>query len=228
MKDPSKILELLFAIEPESIARDLRLAEDDFDTIAEEIADLRAIPQEATTPETDARRSHLFMVQAHKLCGQDNIEPEERTFFAAFGACRIAQDAETLASNKGACAELLDRIEQLERRSGLGPGEYLEKGEAPEFDQLNEEFGKILEGVFDTVFLFALRRYHLNDAADLYERDLAEFEIQREIGRRAFLPSPDDSEDVEKMLQNGFLKKFGRPALERIVSRSREIIRGRQ
>jgi hypothetical protein len=62
---------------------------------------------------------------------------------------------------------------------------------------LNDEFEQLLERIYDTVFLSVLRRYHLEYYADLFERDRVEFEMQREIGRRAIMPVRDNTEAVK-------------------------------
>jgi hypothetical protein len=223
-KDPSKTLDLLFAIEPQLITHDLRRAEDDIRSIADEIASVQAIPFDAKTPQIEARRAHLFMIQAHELCRRDSIAPEVQTFYAAFGAGHIAQDAEMVAADRDTCAELSRQMDAIRRREGLATDEFWAmQGEGPQdYRDLSDEFGRVLERITDTVFVFALRRYHLNDQADLFERDRVTFEIQREIGRRVIMPLKND-EEVGKMMDDYFRREYGTTAFERVLARVQEI-----
>lgn len=224
-KDPSKTLDLLFALEPQVITHDLRRAEEDIRSIADEIASVQAIPFDAKTPEIEARRAHLFMIQAHELCRRDTIAPEVQTFYAAFGAGHIAQDAEMVTGDKDTCAELSRQMDAIRRREGLADDEFWAmRGEGPQdYRDLNDEFGRVLERVADTIFIFAFRRYHLNGQADLFERDRVTFEIHREIGRRVIMPLKKDAADVEKMMDDYFRREYGTAAFERVLARVQEI-----
>jgi hypothetical protein len=63
----------------------------------------------------------------------------------------------------------------------------------------------------------------MDEQADLFERDRVEFEIQREIGRRALWPINEDSEDAEQRMNDYFRKKYGTEALQRVLVRSGQL-----
>jgi hypothetical protein len=98
--------------------------------------------------------------------------------------------------------------------------EFWLRGNGPQdYDQLNDEFSRVLEGVSDTVFLFVMRRYHMDEQADLFEQNRTEFEIQREIGRRVVYRVDDEGgKDADR-----FRKEYGEEALQRVLSRSRDL-----
>ena len=68
-----------------------------------------------------------------------------------------------------------------------------------------------------------MRRYQFNKQADLFENNGAEFEIQREIGRRALAPVNEDVEDAQQRMDDHFQKQYGREALQRVLSRSKQL-----
>ena len=114
-------------------------------------------------------------------------------------------------------------MEAIRVREGLAEDEFWAfKNEGPsDYQELSAEFGRILERVTDTVFIFALRRYHLGEVADLFEADRVLFEIQREVGRRLIFPSRDDK--VEKLMDDYFRREYGEEAFERVRSRTKEL-----
>jgi len=222
-KTPSETLQILFAMQEDAIDRDLQRAEDNILAVANEISSLLAIPFDAKTPTTDARLAHLLMVQARELSRRDRLAPEVRTFYAAFGAGHVAQDAETVAADKDTCAELSARMDTIRRREGLAEGEFWEmQHEGPQdYRDLTNEFGRVLERVADTVFAFVLRRYQMQEEADLFEQDRLLFETYREVGRRVIFPSHD--EEIEKMMDDYFRNEYGLDALNRVRLRAKEL-----
>jgi hypothetical protein len=225
--NPAKTLELLFAIGPDVIMRDLRRAEEDLRAIAEEIRAIKANSLDVGTPEIKSKRSHLFMVQAYGLCHRDTVAPELQTFYAAFGAGHIAQDAEMVAAYQDTCAELSAQMDVIRRREGLAEGEFwVMRDEGPQdYRELSDQYGVVLERIADTVFSFVLRRYHLNRHADLFERDRTTFEIQREIGNRVVAPVARNEAEVRKMMDDQFRRQYGGAAFKHVLTRVKEIQR---
>lgn len=206
------------------IDRDLRCAEEDIRTITNEISSLFGLPLTARTPEIDARLAHLLMVRAHDLCRRDSVAPELNTFYAAFAAGHIVQDAEMVAEDKGTCAELSSRMDFIRRREGLADDEFWEMHEGPQdYRDLDDELGRVLQRIEETVFAFVLRRYHMGEQADLFERDRVEFEIQREVGRRVISPPRKETEDIEKQMDDYFCSEYGEDALLHVQSRVKEL-----
>lgn len=227
-RNPSETLKILFDITQDAIDDDLQRAETDIHSISSEISSLFAMPLDVRTPKIDARLGHLLMVQASDFCSREAIAPELKTFYAAFGAGNVVQDAEMVAADKDTCAELASRMNAIRRREGLAVDEFWEFDEGPQdYRELDDEVGRILESVTDTVFTFVMRRYHIDEQADLFERNRVEFEIQREIGSRVTSPLSDEAEDVQKSMDDNFRRKYGEEALQRVLSRSKQLRRKR-
>ncbi len=224
-KNPSETLAFLFKIEPQVIENDIRRAQENIRSITDEIALVKAVPFHERTPEMEARRAHLFMIQTHELCRRDTVAPEVQTFYASLGAGYIAQDAEMVAANRDTCAELSKQMDDIRRREGFAPDEcWVMRWEGPQdYRDLSEQFCRVLDGITDTIFVFALRRYHLDDQADLFEKDRVTFDIQREIGRRVIRPLLENEADVEDMIDDGFRRKYGSSAFKRVLDRAQEI-----
>ncbi len=221
--NPAKTLEILFALEPEAINHDLRRAEDNIDAITTEITSLLAHPPAAVTPEQDARLTHLILVEAHDLCRLDGFPPELKTYAAAASAERVSERAEAVASHKDTLAELAARMMAICRREGLTSTEpwVLDGNGPPEFQKLIYEFLRILARISMTVFTSTLRRYHMDEQADLFECDPKEFNIQHEIGRRVM--SPMRKKDAEQFMQDFFRTRYGEAVSQRVQSRVKEL-----
>jgi hypothetical protein len=221
--DSTETLDILFGMEQAAIDRDLVVVEDKIRRVGAELSSLSAIPLDAKTSETNARLLHLLMVQAHELCRHEAVASEIKTFYAAFGAGHVAQEVESVATSKDTLAELSSRMDTIRVREGLAEDEFwaFKHEGPPDYQELSAEFGRILERVTDTVFLFALRRYRLGDVADLFETDRVLFEIQREVGRRVIFPSLDDN--TEKLMEDYFRREYGERAIERVRLRTGEL-----
>lgn len=223
-RDPSKTLSILFGLEKSTIDQDIRAAEIDLVGVANEISSLVGVPFDAKTPEIEARLAHLLMVQAYALCQRDGVPPEVKTFYAAFGAGGIVQDAESAAADKDTLARLSSEMEVIRRREGLSEDEFWMRNEGPaDYEKLEDQYGQVLEKIEDTVFTFALRRYHLDEQANLFEQDRLTFEMHREIGRRVIFHPREDAASIEKLLDDYFLKEYGADALRRVELRVNEL-----
>lgn len=197
--------------------------------LADLIQDIRVLlhrPHEQRTHEVEARIAHLRMIQAHQFCEDETLPAEVRTFYAALAVERIAQDAEIAASGKGAVAQLTRQMEEVKSREGLAPDENWLSNEGPQdYRRLAEQREKLLRSIEQTIVVFLLRRYHLDEQAELYETDRVTFEVQREVGR--ILMMEGGSPPTEEDLLNGYLgRTYGPGAIERVLSRLREIRSG--
>jgi hypothetical protein len=169
------------------------------------------------------------MIQAHELCRTETVAPEVQIYYAGFGAGHIAQAPKRVAAVKDTCAELLRKIEVIRLREGLAADEFwVTQDEGPQgFRDRDEQFGRVLKRVADTIFVFALHRYYLKDQADLFERDRVAFEIQREIGLRVIMPvktfaagirgiaTVEMIAETEKMMDESFKRLYGTAAVRR-------------
>lgn len=221
--DPPKTLERFFSITPETIQADLQQGAEDIRSLLRESRALEALPVESLTPEHEARLLHLQLIEAAYVASDDVFAPEVKTFYAAFAAGHVAQDAEIIAADQESCARISAQMHEIRQREGLTEGQSWELSqEGPDdYRRLDDEFGEVLSRVADTVIPFVLRRYGLNEAADLFEQDRAEFEIQREIGRRVVVPS--QNEEIAKVFEKGFVREYGAEALARVVARAAQL-----
>jgi len=68
-----------------------------------------------------------------------------------------------------------------------------------------------------------IEAHGLTELADLYERDFATFDIQREIGSRIIYPREEPNSEVQKIIDRAIERDYGKDALERIRRRVEEI-----
>lgn len=222
--NPSKTLEILFSMEESDVERDLWKIRENGCAFANAIQWLAQLPLNAKSAETDARLAHLFMVQAHELCRRYNVPAELKTFSAAFGASQVVQDAGRVAMERDKLAELSHLMDRVRQRAGLAENElWLDNHAHEDYTSLKEEYKRVLKSIVDTVFIEVLRRYYLDDIADLFEHDRTEFEIQREIGRRYMVKKAEEISLIDRITDDLFEMEYGEQALRRVRIRLKEI-----
>ena len=97
----------------------------------------------------------------------------------------ITGDAQMLAANKGRLGEINALTDAIRRREGMEPVDDWMLGEGPaDYQALVKESERLLDRIADAVLPMVLRRYRLNDMADLFERDRRTYDLRVEIGRR--------------------------------------------
>jgi hypothetical protein len=84
------------------------------------------------------------------------------------------------------------QIDKLDKESGLLPGQFWPRGQAPEkfkdrYALLEKQYSDVIEGRFTA----ALKEFGLDDLADLRETDVEEFDRLRERGRRSIFHKGD-------------------------------------
>lgn len=218
----NKLIQLL-AMEQGAVDADLGRYKGRVSELVGEIQSLLRLPREQKTRTVETRVGHLTMIQAHEFHRDEAIPKEVKTFYTAFGAERIAQEAEVAAFEKGTVSQLSARMEEIRVREGLVGDEYWMTGDGPDdYRQLVDQQEALLDRIHETVFIFFLRRYRLEEYADLYERNRLAFEIQREVGRR-LIHELGVSAEWQRLLGNCFRARFGAAALGRVVARVEAI-----
>jgi len=225
LPDPADTLKIFFEIPQEVIARDIQRTTADFIGLTDELSSLENIPPADRTPESEAHQRHLLMVQAAVTFKNKHVQPELTTFYAVMGAGRVVQLVEDAADSKDILGELKAQMEAIERREGLQPGEFwVFRDEGPDdYRALEDKRDEILERIENTIYPAVLRRYGLTELADLYERDFATFDIQREIGSRVIHPRIKKDNEVQKVIDNAIKRDYGAEALTKIEQRVKEI-----
>lgn len=227
--DYSKTLKAFFDIEPSEIANALLPVDGKAGLLRAEIASLTKTPFDAKTPETEARIAHLWMVHANESCRNEAIPSELRTFYAWIGTCDIVNYVQNVAPGNGTLAKLSDLMRAIERREGMDDdGIFPNDCEPADYQQISSEWDKLLEKITDTIVVAVLRRYELDDTADLYEHDRVNFEIHCEIGRRIICSSNEDKASDKKRHDDYFQNKYGADALKQVQIRVAEIQEQRQ
>lgn len=216
-------LSYLLAMEPVEIDADLAKYQGRMSELIEDIRSLLHRPREQRTAEVEARIAHLRLIQAHEFCADETLPVEVRTFYAALGAEKVAQDAGIAAFEKGSLAQLSREMEEMKQRVELTDEEAWMRGEdSADYRRLAARQKETVERIEQTLIAFSLRRYGLTRPADLYENDRATFEVQREVGR--ILMMEGGAPPTEKELLEGYLgKRYGRDAVQRVLSRLQEI-----
>jgi hypothetical protein len=121
MKDnPCAMLDVLFAIEPSRIDRDVADAERNFEQAMKDgLAGLqeRHDSKEPEEPRVEAHRHHRDMVLARVLRSQAARREKLAFYGAAMAAEHIADEAAMAACDKGRLAELDRQMDKIERRA---------------------------------------------------------------------------------------------------------------
>ena len=191
--DPAAVLRLLFAITRGQIDSDVAAGEKDFQRLMED-SDAEQL-EGGETPEEMARYHHKQMVRAKVTQSRKHLREEFKVYFAAMAAHGIAEEAVSVADEQGRLAELGQRMDEIQEREGLQDDEFWPVGEGPEdFRQLCNESEELIAKVHDTVFTTMLRRYHLDEIADLYENDRDRFEELWERGRKSIFESNSEAQ----------------------------------
>jgi hypothetical protein len=182
--DPAAMLNHLFAI-PQKVI-DAAIAEGELDpvrVINQTYANHLEMKGEKN-PALVAEYHHKQMVRARVIRHWDRLPEEARIYMAGMIANVIAEDAVMLAHDKDTLSALNQQIREIEKREGLEEGEYWPIGEGPEdYQRLNREATALYDKVHDTVFTTVLRRYQLDDLADMYEETREEYERIFDSGR---------------------------------------------
>jgi len=223
--DPAETLRIFFEIPHEVILRDIERAEADYVGLTDEIAAWEDVPPLDRTSQSEAHQCHLFLVKAAVAFKNEHVQPELKTFFAAMGSGHVVSVVEDAADTKDNLGKLKTQMAAIERREGLKPGEFwVYRNEGPDdYRALEDQRDEIFERIEHTVYPMVLRRYGLNEMADLYERDFATFEIQREIGSRVIHPRQEEDAEVQKLIDGAITREHGEEALEKIRRRVEEI-----
>jgi len=186
--DPAAVLRLLFAIAKSQIDRDVAEGEKDFQRLMED-SDADQLEGDKNL-EDMARYHHKQMVRAKVTQSRKHLRDEFKLYFAAMAAHGIAEEAVSVADEQGRLAELGHRMDEIQEREGLQDDQFWPVGEGPEdYQQLCSETEELFARVYDTVFTTMLRRYHLDEIADLYENNREQFEEQWERGRKLIFES---------------------------------------
>jgi hypothetical protein len=102
------------------------------------------------------------------MANQENLREEYKLFYAAAAADRIAEEAVSVAHEQGRLAELSRRMEDIRKSEGLQDEKFWPIGEGREdYQELSKESEELYKKVHDTVLTTVLRRYRLEDIADL-------------------------------------------------------------
>jgi hypothetical protein len=183
--DPAAVLRLFFAIPQSQIERDVAEGEGDFGRLLEQLRDVDLGSRVSQDPAVHALYHHRQMVRAKALRSLDGVSEEMKFQFIHMAADHVAEEAVRVAHEQGQIAALGERMRGIEEREGLKDGEYWPLGEGPEdYQTLVAESDTLYRNVRDTVLASVLRRYGLDDVADLFENHRTRFDATVERGRR--------------------------------------------
>jgi len=217
---PSDVLAIFFAIDKETIVRDLREAEGNLRAVIARLESLQDFTPESQTAESEAQAAHWLMIQAYEM-SRLPIAPELKVFYASQGAVNVTMLANQVARSKGQLADLALKLGDVQRKAGVPQEHIWFVGEWPDEAQpLNEEYDRLAEGIEDMMVLRTLRTYFLDEVADLFERDYDSYELQCEIGRRfAYLDENENTQLIDGSIQ----ERHGADVLSQLKARVREL-----
>jgi len=207
-KNTAETLRILFAMDPKQIDRDLKAAAQDIPALASKLHSLASVPPGEKTAETNAEMHHLMMIHARVMSDIEEVPSELKAFYAE-SATWISDEAVMIDVANGWLRKLLSP--------------KIAEDDWHKCEMADAEFEAAAERVGNTVFDWILRRYGLDDQADLHERDPRTFDMRHEIGRRA--TSNETNSEAEKLLDKYCKKKFGEDGFRQIVERAAELRR---
>lgn len=185
-KDPAAVLRILLAIPQRAINQDLLEAEKDLIRLVDGTFSSHLRNRKNRDPEVSAEHYHKQMIRGKALQSMDTLHEDHKFIFAVMPAEEIAEEAVSVAHQRGRLAELGRRMEEIQIREGLQDDEFWPIGEGPEdYQALSEESEGLYESVHASVFTTILRRYRLKHIADLFENDRASFDARANRGRKA-------------------------------------------
>lgn len=114
------------------------------------------------------------------------ISRSQYVFFASMPVETLNEERLLVGTLKNDLHEIQQRIEVLDKESGLPQNHYWPRGQAPEqFQDRYEALEAQYSAVIESHLISALREFGLDDLADLRESDREEFNRLRERGRRS-------------------------------------------
>jgi len=185
--DPVETLKLFFAIPKEQISRDLIAATEDEQPfiLAATQRYLAVPPNKERAPKVVADFWHAQMLRACLMRKNPNIPEGMALYWASYNAHDVADAACDVASAAGQLAKFHRDMDRMETEEGLEEGEYWPLGNGPEeYELLRTESEALVDKITDTMIVHVLRRYGLNDEADLFESHRAAFDAKAEAGRK--------------------------------------------
>lgn len=146
------------------------------------------------TEDDDAREkaelSHNLLISGWAVWQSDLVEPDVSLLAAALPALQIAEMACTEASSRGTLARIQQELDMLVcNHAEEVTWSTADNIQYQRFLRLNEEADRILESIHDSVFVDIMRRYHLEEVAEIFEKNRETFEIRLEVGRRLIQPT---------------------------------------
>lgn len=208
MNQPQEELRSFFATSEATIATDISTAHDHCEAIAAELKTLTSVAMENRSADQTARIWHLLLLQAYALYTSPDVAIELRTFHACVAAGAVAGTAVTLMSTMEYFA-ILALLPSIRPRHGAAHGEYTSP----------EASGR---GIHEAVFAYTLRRYHLDEVANLFENEPLRLDLYREIGARVLFGHFCDDE-ASKAIDETARRHFGENAFQKLLARVAEL-----
>lgn len=148
------------------------------------------------------------VVRAKVLYASRRISTQEYVLFASQPVQSLSESRWMDGRYDKDLAPIDEAMRAIEEEHGLEPDEYWPRGEAPkEYARLNRQY----ETLLDTKFIEMLRKFELDDLADLKERSPAEFERLYERGRRSVFHRDEDAPAIRDVVVR-YEKDAGRAA----------------
>lgn len=172
--------------------------------------------QNGTDRSSLAQAYHERLIVGAQHWQRASAEDEKALVLASLPAQELADLACTLACGKGSLKRIAQEMAALvgDPEIVLSPTEM-----SPAYRELSLKSVRLLQGIFDTVFIQILERYHLEDLAEFYDKSPEEFEVSFEVGRRLINPSSANDYIANESATEHLRDRFGNGSVERLQSR---------
>ena len=229
--EDSELWRIFYSTSQEHIDADIKRAVTDLNTIGIFLphTDRRVFD---APPQERALASHTLLVWASAFNRMENVHFELRVKTASSAALWLVQDAQYIDHSKSRGKEIGEAMKAIRRREGLEEDGYWLRGEGPEdYRALEREDEQRDDRIEQTVLPSVMRRYRMDDLAELYERDRLIFEIANEVGKRMERsPSPPQDPELREVWEltgvradEYFQERFGVDSLRKVQRRVAEL-----
>jgi hypothetical protein len=223
----SKAFAIFSAIDEQRIGRELATAFERIDKYEKRVLAYDALPYKKRTPQLTAEYYHhrmLFTVAFRHL----KDVPEELVVFHVDRAIEeiVGEEIVHAGDNSDLLLDLEDQMEEIRMKEGLGEDEDWLVGEGPDnYEELRRKYEDSIELMHTAILVRICNRYGFDDLAKLYENDRMTYDVMREVGRQIAFGINDFNREMEREMQQFFLREYGEEAVELLRMRLEQVRR---
>jgi hypothetical protein len=183
----SEAFRLFLEIPKSRIESDIEEGPDGYEPARQRVARFLRTPEEQMTAELCAEYMHAEMIQACAAQKHPGVHDDVAFHLAGTAARDVARAALFAAETTGELGRLNAEMGKIRDASGVEGFDELEE-QPPEYVELAEKAGGLLQRIETMMVIDVLKRYGLRDHAELFERDEAAFDARVREGYYVLFP----------------------------------------